>query len=71
MAGCSTIASRRASCSSNGPIGSGSALPTERLDVRIDGGADEPRTLDVAAHGPSHERYLAAARAIGAVGATS
>ena len=49
----------------------GDGLPAERLDVRINGGADEPRTLDVAAHGPSHERYVAAARATGAVGATS
>lgn len=44
----------------------GAALPDDRLDVRIDGGADEPRTLRIAAHGPGHERYLAAARASGA-----
>lgn len=41
----------------------GTALPHERLDVRIDGGADEPRTLRLSAHGVSHERYLAAAAA--------
>ena len=41
----------------------GAALPAERLDVRIDGGADEPRRLRVEAHGTSHRRYLDAARA--------
>jgi tRNA threonylcarbamoyladenosine biosynthesis protein TsaE len=44
----------------------GSALPDDRLDVRIDGGADEPRTLRLAAHGTGHGRYLEAARAAGA-----
>jgi tRNA threonylcarbamoyladenosine biosynthesis protein TsaE len=44
----------------------GNALPPERLDVRVDGGADEPRRLRVAAHGASHERYAVAARAAGA-----
>ena len=36
-------------------------VPAERLDVRIDGGADEPRTLRLEAHGASHRRYLDAA----------
>jgi len=39
------------------------ALPDDRLDVRIDGGADEPRTLRVEGHGALAERYLDAARA--------
>jgi tRNA threonylcarbamoyladenosine biosynthesis protein TsaE len=39
----------------------GSALPSERLDVRIDGGADEPRTLHIEAHGPGPARYPASA----------
>ncbi len=47
----------------------GDALPDERLDVRIDGGADEPRRLRVAAHGATHRRYLAAASAAGAASA--
>ena len=41
----------------------GAALPVERLDVRIDGGADEPRQLRLEAHGASHRRYLDRARA--------
>jgi tRNA threonylcarbamoyladenosine biosynthesis protein TsaE len=44
----------------------GSALPHERLDVRISGGADEPRWLRLAVHGASHGRYLPAAAAAGA-----
>lgn len=44
----------------------GTALPAERLDIRIDGGADEPRTLRLRAHGVSHRRYLPAALAAGA-----
>jgi len=36
----------------------GTALPPERLDVHIDGGADEPRRLGLAARGASHGRYL-------------
>ena len=44
----------------------GRDVPAERLDVRIDGGADEPRTLRLEAHGRSHSRYLAAARSAGA-----
>ena len=39
----------------------GEDVPGERLDVRIDGGADEPRTLRLEAHGRSHARYEAAA----------
>jgi tRNA threonylcarbamoyladenosine biosynthesis protein TsaE len=39
----------------------GEDVPAERLDVRIDGAADEPRTLGIAAHGPSHGRYVEAA----------
>ena len=44
----------------------GASLPDQRLDVRIDGGADEPRTLRLTAHGGAHRRYLAAALAAGA-----
>ena len=44
----------------------GSALPEDRLDVRIEGGADEPRTLRLEAHGALGSRYLDAARAAGA-----
>jgi tRNA threonylcarbamoyladenosine biosynthesis protein TsaE len=39
----------------------GEALPPERLDVRIDGGADEPRRIRLAAFGSPFARYLAAA----------
>jgi tRNA threonylcarbamoyladenosine biosynthesis protein TsaE len=39
----------------------GDEVPRERLDVRIDGGADDPRTLRLEAHGPGPRRYLAAA----------
>jgi tRNA threonylcarbamoyladenosine biosynthesis protein TsaE len=45
----------------------GSAIPDDRLDVRIDGGADEPRRLRVMAHGTAHRRYLEAALAAGAL----
>jgi tRNA threonylcarbamoyladenosine biosynthesis protein TsaE len=38
----------------------GEDVPTERLDVRIEGGADEPRRLRLEAHGASHRRYLEA-----------
>lgn len=34
------------------------ALPLERLDVHIDGGGDEPRTITVRAGTPSLRRYL-------------
>ncbi len=44
----------------------GAALPLDRLDVRIDGGADEPRVLTVTAHGSGHARYAAVARTAGA-----
>jgi tRNA threonylcarbamoyladenosine biosynthesis protein TsaE len=43
------------------------ALPPDRLDVRIDGGGDEPRRIRVAAHGDAHRRYLEPAREAGAV----
>jgi tRNA threonylcarbamoyladenosine biosynthesis protein TsaE len=38
-------------------------VPPDRLDVRIDGAGDEPRTITVVAHGASHRRYLAPVRA--------
>jgi tRNA threonylcarbamoyladenosine biosynthesis protein TsaE len=41
-------------------------LPPERLDVHIDGGADEPRVIRLSAHGHDARRYLAAAEAAGA-----
>ena len=44
----------------------GASLPDDRLDVRIDGGAEEPRSLRVSAHGAAHRRYLATALAAGA-----
>jgi len=44
----------------------GSALPEDRLDVRIEGGADEPRTIRLEGHGALAARYLDAARAAGA-----
>jgi len=44
----------------------GDSLPEDRLDVRIDGGADEPRTLRLEGHGAVGGRFLAAARAAGA-----
>jgi tRNA threonylcarbamoyladenosine biosynthesis protein TsaE len=48
----------------------GDDVPAERLDVRIDGGADEPRRLHLEAHGASHRRYVAAARLHAAVAET-
>jgi tRNA threonylcarbamoyladenosine biosynthesis protein TsaE len=48
----------------------GTALPPDRLDVHIDGGADEPRTLRIDAHGEAHRRYLPAAIAAGAAPAS-
>ena len=39
----------------------GDALPPERLDVVIDGSADEPRTIRLIARGDAYERYLEAA----------
>jgi tRNA threonylcarbamoyladenosine biosynthesis protein TsaE len=44
----------------------GDALPSDRVDVHFDGGADEPRTLRLTTHGRIAERYLAAAEAAGA-----
>jgi tRNA threonylcarbamoyladenosine biosynthesis protein TsaE len=38
----------------------GAAIPPSRLDVHIDGGADEPRHVRIEAHGPEHQRYLGA-----------
>jgi tRNA threonylcarbamoyladenosine biosynthesis protein TsaE len=40
----------------------GDDVPGERLDVRIEGGADDPRQLQLQAHGESHRRYVDAAR---------
>jgi tRNA threonylcarbamoyladenosine biosynthesis protein TsaE len=37
------------------------ALPQARLDVRIDGTGDEPRTITLEARSPGYERYLEAA----------
>jgi tRNA threonylcarbamoyladenosine biosynthesis protein TsaE len=37
-------------------------LPDSRLDVAIDGLGDDPRTIRLAARGPSLRRYLEAAR---------
>jgi tRNA threonylcarbamoyladenosine biosynthesis protein TsaE len=39
----------------------GPALPTERLEVRIDGTGDESRTIGLIASGPRLRRYLEAA----------
>ena len=36
----------------------GPALPTERLDVIIDGSGDDPRSITVRAHGQGPRRYL-------------
>ena len=44
----------------------GDALPPDRLDVHIDGGADEPRTLRLIAYWRLAERYRRAAEAAGA-----
>ena len=44
----------------------GSALPDDRLDVEIEGGDDDHRTLRLVAHGEGHRRYLAPALAAGA-----
>ena len=41
----------------------GGDLPVERLDVRIEGGADDPRELHLEAQGASHRRYIDAALA--------
>ncbi len=39
----------------------GDALPTARLDVRIDGSGDEPRQITLVAGTPAYARYLEAA----------
>jgi tRNA threonylcarbamoyladenosine biosynthesis protein TsaE len=38
----------------------GDALPAARLDVRIGGAGDDPRTIDLIATAPDHRRYLEA-----------
>ncbi len=38
----------------------GDAIPAERLDVVIDGAGDDPRRIDLVAHGEAHARYVAA-----------
>jgi tRNA threonylcarbamoyladenosine biosynthesis protein TsaE len=43
----------------------GDALPADRLDVRINGGADESRRIRLAAQGSGYDRYLTAAARIG------
>ncbi len=40
----------------------GEVLPAARLDVRIDGTGDEPRTIAVAATADAYRRYVDAAR---------
>lgn len=40
----------------------GDSIPADRLDVRIDGGGDEPRRLRIAAAGTGYERFLEALR---------
>jgi tRNA threonylcarbamoyladenosine biosynthesis protein TsaE len=40
----------------------GDALPLDRLDVRIDGTGDEPRTITLIAWSEGYRRYLEAAR---------
>jgi tRNA threonylcarbamoyladenosine biosynthesis protein TsaE len=37
----------------------GAATPASRLDVRIDGSGDEPRTIHLSASDDRHRRYLA------------
>ena len=39
----------------------GDALPIDRLDVRIDGTGDEPRTITLTAWAPRYRRYIEAA----------
>ena len=46
-------------------------VPADRLDVRIDGGGDEPRAIAVVAHGAAHQRYVAAAGAAAAAAAVA
>jgi tRNA threonylcarbamoyladenosine biosynthesis protein TsaE len=40
----------------------GPVLPVGRLDVRIDGSGEEPRTIELVAGNERHRRYLEAAR---------
>ncbi|HWP62703.1 MAG TPA: tRNA (adenosine(37)-N6)-threonylcarbamoyltransferase complex ATPase subunit type 1 TsaE [Candidatus Binatia bacterium] len=40
-------------------------LPAARLDIRIEGTADEPRRFSLEAHDPGHRRYCRAAEANG------
>jgi len=40
----------------------GMLLPADRLDVRIDGSADEPRTITLTATADAYRRYVEAAR---------
>jgi tRNA threonylcarbamoyladenosine biosynthesis protein TsaE len=44
----------------------GDALPGDRVDIRIDGGADEPRNFRLQGHGEIAGRYVAAAAAAAA-----
>jgi tRNA threonylcarbamoyladenosine biosynthesis protein TsaE len=39
----------------------GPSLPADRLDVEIDGGGDEPRSITLRVFGPDLVRYLEAA----------
>jgi tRNA threonylcarbamoyladenosine biosynthesis protein TsaE len=39
----------------------GDVLPAARLDIRIDGSADEPRTISIVATAEGYRRYLEAA----------
>jgi tRNA threonylcarbamoyladenosine biosynthesis protein TsaE len=47
----------------------GDALPSVRLDIRIEGGVDDPRQLRLEAHGQGPARYLAQAAATSTAGA--
>ena len=38
----------------------GEAIPPERLDVVIEGSGDEPREIELIAHGERHRHYLEA-----------
>jgi tRNA threonylcarbamoyladenosine biosynthesis protein TsaE len=38
----------------------GPAIPPERLDVMIEGSGDDPREIELIAHGERHRRYLEA-----------
>jgi tRNA threonylcarbamoyladenosine biosynthesis protein TsaE len=40
----------------------GDSIPPDRLDVRIDGGGDEPRRIGLAAQGSGFERFIEAAQ---------